>query len=183
VTARDGVGRAAADDLAAAFERFVVLPPHAAQALALFVAHTHTIAAAAEFTPYVHVWSATKRAGQDDALTVLGALACAPMQATSISEAALYRLISEGPLTLLLDEVDAVFGPKVGGDHEGFAASSTLAITVEPSSRGASATGRTMRVEQFPHLLPEGVRGDRRVAPRHGPRPQHRHQLERKRPG
>ena len=85
-----------------------------ANTLALWVAHTHGVAAA-DVTPYISISSAEKRSGKTRLLEVLELLVSNPLQAANISDAALYRAIgdSESPTpTVLIDEVDAIFGTK-----------------------------------------------------------------------
>jgi hypothetical protein len=36
----------------------------------------------------------------------------------SVTPAAVFRMLLEGPITLLFDEIDAVFNPKTGGNNE-----------------------------------------------------------------
>jgi Protein of unknown function (DUF3631) len=99
------------DDVAAFVRRFVVLDERQADAIALWVAHTHA-AEAAETTPYILFTSAEKRSGKTRALEVLELLVHVPLPTANISDAALFRAIAELGPTLLLDEVDAIFGSK-----------------------------------------------------------------------
>ena len=90
--------------------RFVVLPgDHEAAALALFVAHTYALEGA-HATPYLLIVSPEKRSGKTRLLEVLELMAARPWRVTSASEAAIYRKIAASSPTLLLDEIDAVFG-------------------------------------------------------------------------
>jgi Protein of unknown function (DUF3631) len=96
--------------------RYVVFPvsDHAV-AIALWVAHTHALAAA-DVTPYLALTSPEKRSGKTRTLEALELLVPQPLRAASISEAALFRTIDEGGAVLLLDETDAIFSPKT--NHE-----------------------------------------------------------------
>ena len=128
--------------------RFVVLPSDAAAvAVALFVAHTYAIAAS-EQTPYLLVTSPERQSGKTRCLEVLELLVRSPWRVAGASEAALFRKIEQDSPTLLLDEVDAIFGSNVE--------------RVEPlrcllnagNRRGASvsrvvAKGKTMEVADF----------------------------------
>ncbi len=90
--------------------RYVVLPgEHEAAALALFVAHTHALEAA-HATPYLIVLSPEKRSGKTLLLEVLELLVARPWRIVSTSESAMFRKISQDRPTLLLDEIDAIFG-------------------------------------------------------------------------
>ena len=98
-------------DVVRFLRRFVVLSDRQADAVALWAAHTHA-AAAAETTPYLAVTSALMRSGKSRLLEVLELLVHEPLPTANISDAALFRAIAELSPTLLLDEVDAIFGPK-----------------------------------------------------------------------
>jgi Protein of unknown function (DUF3631) len=102
--------------LVAFVRRFVVLSDAQAIAVALWIVHTHALAAAGA-TPYLAVTSAEKRSGKSRLLEVLELLVRAPLPTANISDAALFRAIAELEPTLLLDEVDSIFGPKAR-NHE-----------------------------------------------------------------
>jgi Protein of unknown function (DUF3631) len=96
--------------VAAFIERFVVLPDEDARiAVALFVLHTWAFEAAYA-TPYLVVVSVEKQSGKTRLLEVLELLVRAPWRTASTTEAALFRKIEQAKPTLLLDEVDAIFG-------------------------------------------------------------------------
>jgi hypothetical protein len=98
------------DDVVRFIHRFVVLTEAQAVTLALWVAHTHAFEAA-ETTPYIWITSALKRSGKSLLLLkVLRPLVHEPKAAASLTEAVLYRMIEELKPTLLIDEVDAIFG-------------------------------------------------------------------------
>ncbi len=91
-------------------ERFVVLPDEsAAVAVALWVAHTWAFEAA-HATAYLIVLSPEKRTGKTRLLEILELLIARPWRVTSVSEAAMFRKIDVQRPSLLLDEVDALFG-------------------------------------------------------------------------
>lgn len=90
--------------------RFVVLPGPASEvATALFVLHTWAFDAA-HATPYLAVVSAEKQSGKTRLLEVLELLVRKPWRTSSTTEAALFRKIEQDCPTLLLDEIDAIFG-------------------------------------------------------------------------
>lgn len=100
-------------------KRFVVFgDPYQVVAVVLFVAHTHALDAA-DVSPYLLVTAPTKRSGKTRLLEVLELLVHDPLMVSSISEAALFRTVHERHSTLLLDEIDAVFGPKASKNNEG----------------------------------------------------------------
>lgn len=90
--------------------RFVVLPGEAeATAVALWIAHTHAIEGA-HATPYLLVLSPEKRSGKTRGQEVAELLVARPWRVTGASEAAIFRKIGQDRPTLLLDEIDAIFG-------------------------------------------------------------------------
>lgn len=88
--------------------KYVVVTDDQAVALALWVAHTHFIAAA-ECTPYLQITSATKRSGKTRLLEVLEPLVAKPWLTGRTSAAVLVRKTDAEHPTLLLDESDAAF--------------------------------------------------------------------------
>ena len=97
-------------EVAAVLDRFVVLPSRAAVlAVSLFALHTFAFDAA-HCTPYLVVQSPVKRAGKSRFEEVLELLVRAPWRIAAASESALFRKIDLERPTLLLDEVDALFG-------------------------------------------------------------------------
>jgi hypothetical protein len=90
--------------------RYVVLPcDEAGTALALFVLHTWAIEAA-HSTPYMAIVSAEKQSGKTRLLEVAALVVQEPWHTASATEAALFRKIEQAEPTLLLDEIDAIFG-------------------------------------------------------------------------
>lgn len=91
-------------------DRYLVLPgPAERTALQLFAAHTWATEGA-HATPYLLVVSPEKRSGKSRLLEVLELLVARPWRVTGASEAALFRKIAQSHPTLLLDEIDAIFG-------------------------------------------------------------------------
>jgi hypothetical protein len=105
-------------DVRAFVRRFVVLSDAQADAVALWIAHTHAIAAF-ESTPYLSVTSALKRCGKSRLREVLGLLVHQPLPASNISDAALFRAIDKLKPTILLDEADAIFRAREREDLRG----------------------------------------------------------------
>lgn len=105
------------DDAVRFLQRYVVLRAEHRVALALWIAHTHAIDTA-DATPYIATMSAEKRSGKTLLLEVCSLLVREPLPTANISDAALFRAISELTPTMLMDEVDAVFGPKARDREE-----------------------------------------------------------------
>ena len=98
------------DTIADAVEHYVILPSsHARTAVALWAAHTWALDGA-HATPYLLVLSPERRSGKTRLLEVLELLVRAPWRIASASEAAMFRKINDHKPTLLLDEIDAIFG-------------------------------------------------------------------------
>jgi hypothetical protein len=127
--------------------RFVVLTDAQADALALWVAHTWAVDAS-DTTPYLSVTSAEKRSGKTRLLEVLGLLVRDPLPAANATPAALYRALAERPATLLLDEVDAIFGPKAR-EHEDLRALLNAGYRRGTPVLRCVGEGARMKVERF----------------------------------
>jgi Protein of unknown function (DUF3631) len=113
-------------DLLAAVESFVrhyvVMTDEQAVAVALWTAHTW-VYDAFEGVPYLSITSAEKRSGKTRLLDVIALLVARPWRAVTPTEAVVYRKIEADRPTLLLDEVDAVFGSgPAAAQHEGLRA-------------------------------------------------------------
>lgn len=97
------------DDVAGFVRRYVVVTGAQADAVAVWVAHTHALDAA-DATPYLHVTSAEKESGKTRLLEVLELLAARPLRAGGTTAAALARAVAQQPPpTMLLDETDNTF--------------------------------------------------------------------------
>ena len=96
------------DDVRGLIMRYVVLEPSQADAVALWVAHTHAIDVA-ETTPYLAINSAEKRSGKTRLLEILELLVNRPWSTGRTTAAALSRKVDKTCPSLLLDESDAAF--------------------------------------------------------------------------
>jgi putative DNA primase/helicase len=94
------------DALMAQYEKYVVLPPHAAVAVALWTMHTWTIDAV-DISPILGIISPEKRCGKTTLLMILNRLARRASLASNISAPALFRYIEAEQPTLLIDEADS----------------------------------------------------------------------------
>jgi hypothetical protein len=127
-------------------------------ALALFVAHSYAVEAA-DATPYIAITSAEKRSGKSRVLEVLELLVRNPAMVAHISEAALYRTITEERPCLLFDEVDAVFGKAAGPQNEGLRGILNAGYRRGASVRRCVGEGKKMRVERFDVYCPKVLAG------------------------
>lgn len=105
------------DDVADLLARYVAFTEAAhLTAVALWVAHAHAVDAS-ESTPRLALLSAEKQSGKTRTLEVVELLVPRPMFTSSTSAAAMFRAIASVRPTLMIDEVDTIFGP-AAGDHE-----------------------------------------------------------------
>jgi len=88
------------------FEKYIVLPAGAADALSLWVLHAWTIDAG-DISPFLVLASPTKRCGKTSVLIVLCYLTPRSELASNISASALFRYVEEMRPTLLIDEADS----------------------------------------------------------------------------
>jgi hypothetical protein len=100
-------GRALLDDLTTIFERFVILPKWAHEALALWTLHTYAFHLR-DVTTYIGLESPEKRCGKTTLLSILLELVNRPVVAANISSPAFFRVIEEIRPTLLIDEADTL---------------------------------------------------------------------------
>jgi hypothetical protein len=108
VTIETENGAVLLDDISRFIARFLVLTPAQAHAAALWVLHTHALDAA-EFTPYLHIYSPMLRSGKTLLLNVLALLVAKPWLTGRVTGAVLVRKTDKERPTLLLDEADAAF--------------------------------------------------------------------------
>jgi hypothetical protein len=103
----------ALDAVAQHLRRFVHFArPEYADAIVLWAAHTHAPMEGLEQSPILALTSAVKQSGKTKVLDVLEFLVASPWRITRPSEAVLFRKIDRDQPTVLLDEVDAIFGDK-----------------------------------------------------------------------
>ena len=141
------------DDLLASvckfLRRYIVLPAdHYYLVVALWIVHAHAIDAF-DTTARLVFKSPEKSPGKSRALECLDALVPAPLQVISVTTAAIFRLLKEERVTVLFDEVDAVFNPRATNQED------LRALLNAGYRRGATVArvvgdGKRMRVERFP---------------------------------
>lgn len=94
------------DELTGTFKRFVVLPPGAADALALWVLFAYLIDCF-DVAPRLAVLSPEMRSGKTTLLRVLARLVPRPLLASNVTPAALFRVVEAARPSLLIDEMDS----------------------------------------------------------------------------
>jgi putative DNA primase/helicase len=93
------------DAIVAVFNRSVVLPKHAAEAMALWCLHAWGFDAW-DLSPFLMLASPTKRCGKTTALILLNWLTPRSVVAGDVSPTSIFRYIEEQRPTLLIDEAD-----------------------------------------------------------------------------
>lgn len=131
---------------------------HCAPMLALWYAHTH---AADHFyvTPRLILDSAEPGSGKTRVLEVAQYLVRAPEMTISATTAALFRMVADGPITILFDEVDAIFNPKNGGNNEDLRAMLNAGYKRSATIARCVGDARAMKVEKFPVYAPAALAG------------------------
>lgn len=110
-------GAALLDEARAFMNRFAVLPsPAALDAAVLWAAHTHAVNAI-NVSPRLAVLSDLPASGKTRVLELVGLLSHDPCQEVDITGPALVAMIAQRQPTVLLDEVDTVFGSHGGNSH------------------------------------------------------------------
>jgi hypothetical protein len=92
--------------MVARYVLFLILPPGAADAIALWTAHTHCFAAFLQ-TPRLNLQSPGPGCGKTTALEVIATMVPRPLRTENLTAPVLFRLVDQCHPTLLLDEVDS----------------------------------------------------------------------------
>jgi hypothetical protein len=93
------------NDIAAAICRYVVVPLHVADAIALWVVHCYGYEVFI-CTPRLAITSPEKQCGKTTLLDVLGCLVPRPLPAANITASAVFRTVEIAKPTILIDEAD-----------------------------------------------------------------------------
>ncbi len=154
-----GDGAEVLDAVAAWIGPYLALPsPHYLPVLALWAAHTHA-AGAFYVTPRLVVDSAEPESGKTRVLELLNLVCRRPELILSPTTPAIFRMLADGPLTLLFDEVDAIFNPQTAGNHEDL-----RALLNAGYKRGATiprcvGDAAAMKVHRFAVFAPVALAG------------------------
>lgn len=146
------------DDVQAFLTRFSAFPhEHCAPMLALWYAHTW---AADRFyvTPRLVLSSAEPGSGKTRVLEVAQYLVKAPEMTFSATPAALFRMVGQGPITILFDEVDAIF-TKSGAGNEDLRALLNAGYKRSAMVARCKGDANNMVVERFPVYAPAALAG------------------------
>jgi len=93
------------DHVASRYTFYIILPPGAADALALFTAHAHAFTAFYQ-TPRLNLYSPRRGCGKTTTLDVLATMVPRPFRTENMRAPVLFRVVDQQQPTLLLDEVD-----------------------------------------------------------------------------
>ena len=118
--------------------KYLVLPPEAADTLALWVLHTYAFRLR-RVTTYIGVVSPERQCGKTTLLTLLALLANRALLASNISPPAVFRVIEEAEPTLLIDEGDTFLKRKEelrGILNAGYTRESAYVIRVSNRKQG-----------------------------------------------
>jgi hypothetical protein len=139
--------------------RFSAFPnEHCAPTVALWYAHTH-IADRLYVTPRLILDSAEPGSGKTRVLEVAQYLVAKPEMTISITPAAVFRMLVDGPITLLFDEIDAVFNPKTGGNNEDLRALLNAGYKRTATVARCVGDAKSMNVTRFPVYAPVALAG------------------------
>jgi len=106
------------DDVESFLRRFVAFPSEAAAvAVTLWAAHAHAVASF-ESSPRLALLSPEPGSGKTRTLEVLDLLVPNPLHVLNASAAVIFRAVDAEHPTLLLDEVDVIFGHRSKDDNE-----------------------------------------------------------------
>jgi putative DNA primase/helicase len=94
------------DELAKTVRRYVVVDDAVADAVALWIVHSHAIDAAM-VSPRLAITSPERGCGKTTLLTLLSALVALPLATANLTTAMLFRVIELAQPTLLIDEADS----------------------------------------------------------------------------
>lgn len=155
----DASGALVLDQVAAFIARYIAFPSeHALTAVTLWAAHTHA-ANLFYVTPRLVLDSAEPGSGKTRVLELLNLLVRLPEMTISVSTAALFRLISMQPYTILFDEVDAIFNPKTGGNYEDLRALLNSGYKKGATVARCVGDAKSMNVRRFPVFAPVALAG------------------------
>lgn len=140
--------------------RYCAFPSeHEPVAIALWVAAAHLVERF-DVSPILTVTSAEMRSGKTRVLDCLELLVPLPWRVVIPSEAVVYTVLSQRPRrTMLLDEADAIFGPRTAEKYEGL-----RAILNSGNRRGTPVLrvrleGRRREIDAFDVFGPKAIAG------------------------
>ena len=132
---------------------------HETIAVALWVVHAHLVDRF-ETSPILAITSAEMRSGKTRVLDVLELLVPKPFRVVTPSEAVVYTILAQRPRpTMLLDEADAIFGPRTAERYEGLRAILNAGNRQGTPVLRVKLNGRRREVEAFDVFGPKAIAG------------------------
>jgi hypothetical protein len=154
------------DAVIALLRRFIVFPtPEQAEVIAVWIAHTWVLEAF-DYTAYLHIFSPAKRSGKSRVLEVIEQLTKNAKRTPGATAAALMRSLDENnPPTMLLDEIDDIYGKKV--DAEADNSRRFLNAGFKRGNKFLKCTGPSsdISVIELPAFCPKALAGIGRTLP------------------
>jgi hypothetical protein len=147
-------------DVETFLRRYVAFPSeHEPCAIALWIAHAHVVDQF-DVSPMLAVTSAEMRSGKTRVLDCLELLVPEPFRVVTPSEAVVYTVLAQRPRpTLLLDEADAIFGPKTAERYEGLRAILNSGNQQGTPVLRVKLEGRRREVDRFDVYGPKAIAG------------------------
>ena len=143
------------DEICAFVRQYISFTSEAQPAvIALWIVHTWFVDCF-EFTPYLHIFSPTRSCGKSHLLDCIAKLARNVLSTVSLTVAALFRTIEQDQPTLLIDEVDTVFGK--GNENEELRA--ILNAGFERGSKVRRCVGPNHDLKDFAVFCPKALAG------------------------
>ena len=138
--------------------RYVVFgSEHEPVVIALWVAHAHLVDQS-ETSPILAITSAEMRSGKTRLLDVLELLVPEPFRVVTPSEAVVYTVLARRPRpTMLLDEADAIFGPRTAERYEGLRAILNAGNRKGTPVLRVKLEGRRREVDAFDVFGPKAI--------------------------
>jgi len=140
--------------------RYVAFPSeHEPTAIGLWVAHAHQVDQF-ETSPILAITSAEMRSGKTRVLELLELLVPHPFRVIMPSEAVVYTVLAQRPRpTMLLDEADAVFSPRMAERYEGLRAILNAGNRQGNPVLRVKLEGRRREVDSFDVYGPKAIAG------------------------
>jgi 5S rRNA maturation endonuclease (ribonuclease M5) len=143
------------DDICAFVRQYISFTSEAQPTvIALWIVHTWFVDTF-EFTPYLHIFSPTRQCGKSHLLDCIAKLVRNVLSTVSLTVAALFRTIEQDQPTLLIDEVDTVFGK--GNENEELRA--ILNAGFERGSKVRRCIGPNHDLKDFAVFCPKALAG------------------------
>lgn len=155
----DVPGHVLLDQVAAFVARYVAFPdPYCLPAVILWAAHTWA-ADAFYTTPRLVLDSAEPGSGKTRVLELLALFVRDAEMVLSPTTAAIFRMLSDRPYTLLFDETDAIFNSKNAGNYEDLRALLNAGYKRTATIPRCVGDAKSMKVQRFKVFAPVALAG------------------------